>query len=155
DYEYEEILEALQFYALHSMPEQELRLAIALGRYWNNRGTWVQGREILKRAIAHQPHGLSKLKARGMTWAGHLATRQNDFEEASHYLTAGLTMSQSLKDQPNIALSSLYLGFATSAAGRFEESRKWHEMNLQLARILRSDWLISASLRGLGFIAQD
>jgi non-specific serine/threonine protein kinase len=135
--------------------ETALRLAGALGRFWEVRGYFAEGRDALGRALAGTEQLRSGLRVKALWWAGALAHRQGDYEQAKKLSTESLQLSRELGDKRCIALSLNSLGIVTCDQGDFTEAQRFHEESLALRRELGDKGGIASSLNNLGTIARD
>ncbi|HKX33350.1 MAG TPA: tetratricopeptide repeat protein [Blastocatellia bacterium] len=147
------LLATLEYYGeRESTAPRELELAVSLGHYWNIRGSWSQGREMLRRALARQPERSSVERARALAWAGYLTYRQDDYEQAERLLTESVSLSQVFGDDATVSFALNCLGWAAEAQGKYEEAKTLFKDNLKVGQRLDSDWLMGIAFAGLGTV---
>jgi tetratricopeptide (TPR) repeat protein len=154
-----------------------LRLAGALGRFWQIRGSFSEGRELLMRALslseaAGRPQrgedrdtgtlptdagnlGWARACAKARSWAGFLAVYQGEYAVAQSLCEASLALWREVGDTKGIAgtLGCLAIiakdhGDRTTAAALFHES-------LALWREVGDPTGIAGTLGYLGILAAD
>ncbi len=77
-----------------------------------------------------------------------MTARQPDYE-------AGLTIARELGEPEPTVLALYNLAFVAWLQGQGEKSAAWYEEALSVAREHRVDWLVPATLLGLGLIRLD
>ncbi|HSK84708.1 MAG TPA: BTAD domain-containing putative transcriptional regulator [Rubrobacter sp.] len=95
--------------------EMGLKLAAALGRFWNTYGPG-EGRRWLERGLARSGASPTSLRARALGEAGFIAIFQGD-PRAIALLEEGLTLSRELEDESGLAFSISNLGHAVAHSG--------------------------------------
>jgi predicted ATPase/DNA-binding CsgD family transcriptional regulator len=94
-------------WALDHDPPAALRLAGALAPWWLVRGRWIQGAELLRRAV-EQTGPETGTWYTAHLWLGHLARAMSDYDIAlSHY---GMTVAALEDDPPSADLIDGLLG---------------------------------------------
>jgi predicted ATPase len=112
------------------------RLAVALWRFWEIRGEYVEGRGWLERALAAYPDAPLAVRAHLLSGIGNFAVDQNDAETAVRRLEESLTLFRQLGDRPNVAavlhkwgVMALWRGNYPRAAAVLKESiALWQEL---------------------------
>lgn len=125
-----------------------LRLAAALGRFWNTYGPG-EGRGWLERGLARSDAAPSPLRARALRQAGFIAIFQGD-PRALALLEKALTLSRELGDESELAISISSLGHAVAHAGDHERLRALRE---EAGTLLRSPLKRPARAHLLLFLA--
>lgn len=127
DAHHDDIRAALSW-ALSADPVRALRLAGALGSFWDRRGHWTEGRRWLEAALAVAPDGDPHLP-RALGRAGNLAFQQGDYEVARGLLARSLALSRESGDDEGAAMAlsrsaDLEIAAGDLAAGReaFDEA---------------------------------
>jgi tetratricopeptide (TPR) repeat protein len=105
-----------------------LRLAGALGLFWEARGYFSEGRERLSaiastEAAQERTVGRAKLLAR----AAELAYRQSDYAATVELAEESLEIYRELGDKPGIASVLIKLGNAATEAGDYETASRFLE----------------------------
>lgn len=135
--------------------EAALRLAGALGGFWEVRGYLREGRDRLAKALS-RPRALEHLAARAhaLTWAGRLALFQVDNAAARVLLEESIALCRELGDKPGLALALNNLGPVALNQGEFDAARTCYEESLAIRRELKDERGIAASLSNLGLVAR-
>ena len=97
-----------------------LRLAGALGRFWDVRGHWTEGREWLATMLGGQGDEGSRAWARAHLAAGQLARRQGDFPSAHSHLNRSIEIFRASGDRPGVAAALSILGHTIFFQGDLE-----------------------------------
>lgn len=126
----------------------ELRLAGALGWFWDFHSHRTEGRERLERALARS-EGTSPTRARALWGAGALAIWQGDITTALLLQEEGLAMWRELGDQAEVALALWYLGWAHFLGGDDDGALPLWEESLKIARQLRNPRLVNRASLGV------
>jgi predicted ATPase/DNA-binding SARP family transcriptional activator/DNA-binding CsgD family transcriptional regulator len=95
--------------------EMGLKLAAALGRFWNTYGPG-EGRRWLERGLACSGASPTSLRAKALGEAGFIAIFQGD-PRALTLLEEALTLSRELEDESGVAISISDLGHAVAHSG--------------------------------------
>jgi predicted ATPase/RsiW-degrading membrane proteinase PrsW (M82 family) len=128
--------------------EHALRLASALVRFWEARGSLSEGRSWLEDALAGE--GVEPLaRAAGLRGAGQLALLQGDHSRAEAMLTESLALSEQLEDTPGRALSLALLGRAATVRDDHDRATLHCEEAVSLARKLGDHDLLATALSAL------
>jgi non-specific serine/threonine protein kinase len=133
-----------------------LRLAGALGRFWNVRGYWSEGRdltaELLEEAEGREPDAAH---AKVLHWAGNLAYRQGDYGPARDLHVHGLAIRRRISDRPGIASSLDSLGAIADANGDLSQALVHLEESLAIRRELGDRWAVAISLNNVGVAREN
>ena len=155
DAEHDNLRAALGWAIEHGEMDAGLRLGGALGRFWQVRGYWTEGREWLTRllALAGAP-SRTAARAKALNALGHLTRRQGDYAAARSLHEEALGISRELGDKPGIAAALNGLGETARLRGDYAEARSLYRESLALARELGDKLGIAAALNNLGIVAR-
>jgi predicted ATPase/DNA-binding SARP family transcriptional activator len=132
--------------------ESALRLAVALGRFWEWRSHVQEGTERLARALALYTDA-DALRARALMRAGVFAHLQGDLESAGERLDGALALARSIGDETVEANALRNLGAVVKDGGDHARARALQEEARSLSAS-RGDRLgVSSSLINLSDIA--
>ena len=133
--------------------EQALRLCGALGRFWDLRGYWSEGRQWFA-AIFTLPHTdtPSVAWARALCCAGELAARQDDPATAHQLLAESVALYQHFEDKDGLATALGSLWFL-DAQDELLAGHPVQEEQIMRCRTLESAWERARLLEMLGRIA--
>ncbi len=145
---------ALQWSRGHA-GELGLRLAFALARFWEQRGTLGEARTWLAAALDSEDHVDPAVRARGLSYLGRLALLQGDYATARSSLEQALEKGRAIDDRDEIAACLLELGWVELVTGNYERSRKLLEEGLDLSRGLGDEQMVSRALRSLGRVLTE
>lgn len=132
--------------------ERALRLASALVRFWEARGSLSEGRSWLEDALAAgdvEPLA----RAAGLRGTGRLALLQGDYGRAEEMLAESLSLSEELEDMPGRALSLALLGRVATAREDHDRATLLCEEAVGLAGKLGDRDLLATALSALASAA--
>lgn len=152
--EYDNLRSALDW-AMDHDPVTGLKLANALGRFWEIRGLFSEGREWLERSLSLASVLPADLRAEALVAAGRFAWYQGDYEWARTLLTGGLALHREAGDLHGTASALNNLGIIAYAQGDYEEASTLYEECLTIWRELQDDMGIARALGNLGLIASE
>jgi predicted ATPase/class 3 adenylate cyclase len=139
--------------------ELGLRLAGALGRFWEVRGFLSEGQSWLDRALAlavpDPPPAVARARAAALSVAGTLAFIRSDYDRAVALLQDSLTLRRELNDQAGIATSLHNLSRVRFYQGDHETAVALCEESLAVRRDLGDKRGVAMSLNTLGVIARN
>ncbi len=136
--------------------EAWLRLCAALGRFWEVRCHYSEGRQWLERAL-EQTKGLAATpaRARALTRAGNLAHEQGDIGAARALHEQSLEISRQTGESRGVADALHNLGNVAYMRADFGAARTLFEESLGLRRQNGDERGAASSLTNLGNIAQQ
>jgi non-specific serine/threonine protein kinase len=125
-----------------------LRLAGALGRFWDLHGHVGEGYRWLARAIARSAgHDVPReARALALTGLGQLAIRRSDYGEATEALKEARSLWLEVGDRSGLARALTMLGVAAESQGDDESAMARYEEALALYRALGSTLWTSVTL---------
>jgi len=150
--EHDNLRMALEW-SLSNEPILGLRLAGALGQFWDVRGYFTEGRETLECALAGGSASPKALQAQALRWAGRLAGRQGDYQRAQELQNQGLEMCRELGDQAGIAHSLDSLGQLARLQSDYGTAWRCYRESLSIHRELGDKRGMATSLNSLGQLA--
>ncbi|MDP9309400.1 MAG: AAA family ATPase [Chloroflexota bacterium] len=127
---------ALQWAIAQGNAELALRLAAALGQFWNRRGYVSEGRHWLAQVLGLPYTGPTRLRAEALNSAGMLAHAQNDFVAEHALYTECLTIYRELDDQAGMAHTVGRLGLFAQARRLYPEAKQLLQESLGIHRQL-------------------
>lgn len=134
-------------------PSVAIRTAAALGRYWDIRGRWSEGRALLTRCLEHPSvQAADHLRARLLGLAGNLAYNQSDYVMAQRLQEECLAIGRAAGDSLHIAACLSNIANIRSDLGDLLTSRALFEEGLGLYRQIGHRWGLAATLANLGII---
>jgi predicted ATPase/DNA-binding CsgD family transcriptional regulator/transcriptional regulator with XRE-family HTH domain len=138
EHEHDNLRAALRWLWDHGENEQALRLAAALGYFWEVRGYLREGMTVLDEALARVPGADPRLRARALSLLGSILIWQGESERSRAVLDEALALGRGLDDADIIARSLDHLGWRAAASlGSREEPVGEAERLLEEALRLR------------------
>ncbi|MEZ4731054.1 MAG: tetratricopeptide repeat protein [Caldilineaceae bacterium] len=128
-----------------------LRLAAALGSFWETSCGWKEGRQWLQSALA-LTHDTTPVRGRALVKLGELHHLLEESTLAEQRLREGLTLWQALGERASIAYTFFQLGKVVSTRGDYEQAKTLLTESLVLYRQLGHRWGIASLLHQLGSI---
>ncbi len=140
-------------WAIASKSQSALRLAGALGRFWDMRSYFAEGRRLLNQALALREGAPPMWQALALRWAGSLAARQGDHAYAQVLLTDSMNASREIDDRAGLAVVLNQLGYTAYVQGEFDQSTAWLQESLRLNRALNNEVGVALAIYHLATIA--
>jgi tetratricopeptide (TPR) repeat protein len=150
--EHDNLAEAMTA-ALASQSEDALRLACALGEFWEVRGHWREGRAAIEAALQLETEE-TQLRSKALGAGGQLAFLQADYDAARALHGEALRFRSATGDRAATAASLASLGMVAEARGDFESARELYGQSLASSRELGDDKGVATQLANLGNVAE-
>jgi predicted ATPase/class 3 adenylate cyclase len=130
--------------------EESLRLAGALGSFWEVRGYYSGGRRWLESVLFNSPEVINSARAKALYVAGNLTRIQGEYEESKKLSKKSLAIRLKTKDKQDIANSLQSLGHLSFIQEEYGEARKFYEESLNIRRRINDKGGIASSLNSVG-----
>ncbi len=131
-----------------------LRLASALGLFWEVRGYFSEGRQRLSAVLAMQAaQGRTAARAQLLARAAELAFRQSDYPATLALAGESLAICREVGDKRGIASALIKLGNAATEAGDYATAQRFLEEALTIWRELGDKHGTARALINLGWAA--
>ncbi|MEW6400886.1 MAG: tetratricopeptide repeat protein [Chloroflexota bacterium] len=131
-----------------------LRLAGALGLFWEVRGHFSEGRERLSAVLSTKgAQGETAARARLLARAAELAYRQSDYPATSSFAEEGLRIYRKLGDHQGIASALIKLGNSATERGSYASASRFLEEALTIWREHKDKHGTARALISLGWAA--
>ncbi|HEX6508777.1 MAG TPA: LuxR C-terminal-related transcriptional regulator, partial [Chloroflexota bacterium] len=147
-------------FADHDDGERGLRLATALGYFWEARGCMVEGRRELEAALARASAADPSLRARALTWLGALliwtlgdeegANGTAAAEHATAVVNQALELARTVEDTVSIAQSLSHLGVLSLHTRNWDQGRRCLDEAQHYWQEAQHAWGIAHTLLYLG-----
>jgi predicted ATPase/DNA-binding SARP family transcriptional activator len=134
-------------------PGVALRLAVALGSFWEFRGHIAEGHGQLARALSAAPGADAGLRARASLRSGVFAHMRGDRDEAATRLDAAFALARSIDDRVVMAKALRNIGTIAKDRGDYRRAMSLNREARRLSAKL-GDWLgVSTSLINLADVS--
>jgi predicted ATPase/DNA-binding SARP family transcriptional activator len=153
DAEHDNLRAALAYLDARSEKELELRLAVALSRFWYVRGHLGEGRHHLERALAKAGDQPPPLLRRALTAAGAICLLQGDYAAAIAFSEAALDAAREGGEPRFVANALSNLGAIVLAAGDHGRAAEVLEEAVSLAREVGDTRIAALAINNLGDLA--
>jgi predicted ATPase/class 3 adenylate cyclase len=131
-----------------------LRLASALGLFWEARGHYTEGRALLAAILLTEPaRGRTATRASILARAAELAYRQSDYSATMSLARESLAIYREVGDRQGIASELIKLGNAATEMGDYAAASGFLEEALKTWRELEDKHGIARSLISSGWVA--
>ncbi|MEQ8787121.1 MAG: tetratricopeptide repeat protein [Pirellulaceae bacterium] len=140
---------------LKSDPDAALRLAAALGFYWEDRGKLSEGREWLRRAIEAGPEATPPLQAKALEHAGGLAYCMGDGQQAEMLLRRSLELARQAGADKAAARALNTLGLVFHMRGMLPAAENSFNESLATYRQLEDQQGATSPLMNLAMVTAD
>jgi predicted ATPase/DNA-binding SARP family transcriptional activator/DNA-binding CsgD family transcriptional regulator len=149
--EHDNIRAALSWTLEQREDEVALRLAGALGWFWESHGHYREGRKWLEEALAKSNETPAAARAKALDRLGSLTFGQGDFDRAEVLAQEGLKLSEQAGIGGAVAATFLHrLGWMAIQRGDFERAKELNEESLRLSQDADDKLGIAGALHGLG-----
>ena len=118
---------ALDWSLAGNAPSWGLRLAVALGGFWEARGFFRSGRRALETALSSATNAPSGLRARGLNAAGSLARNEGDYRDADRLHRAALDLYRGDDNPRGIATTLEHRCYVARDEADYARARPLHE----------------------------
>jgi predicted ATPase/DNA-binding SARP family transcriptional activator len=153
--EHDDLRVALAWGTSGGDPEPALRLAAALGRFWEVRGHLREGRSWLEAALVAGGGGeWPGLRATALNWAAVLAQHQGDYAAARGLYEHSLVLRRRLDERLGVAAALVGLGNLAALQGDLGAARAQFEEAAAIGHDLDQPRVCAAALTNLGWVAQ-
>jgi predicted ATPase/DNA-binding CsgD family transcriptional regulator len=146
---------ALRWYRVHDDLPAALRLAGALGRFWEARGHITEGRDILDELLAHPAAASapSAVQAKALSWVGTLSSIQDDFVVAQQRQQEALRLFAGTGDLRGVAWARNELAVQAIMQGDVDAAEPGLRVALAHYVALGDAWGVAYTTANLGWIA--
>jgi predicted ATPase/DNA-binding winged helix-turn-helix (wHTH) protein len=154
DLEVENFRSALEWLSAQREVEWNLRLSMALFRFWDMREHLLEGRARLERVLHDVGSGHVKERAMVSHFLGALTTSQGDYGAASKYLAQSLALYEERGDQWGIGASLNALAVSARDRGDYASAQENFERSLGCWRALSDRLSTARCLHNLANVAK-
>jgi predicted ATPase/class 3 adenylate cyclase len=132
--------------------ERQLRLAVALRRFWYVRGFFTEARRTLIEALAGAG-GAPELRRKAVAAVAANALIQGDYTEAERFAEEGVGLARAVGDPASAANALSNLGAIVLASGDSERARRLLQEAVELARRSGDPRVLALAVNNLGDVA--
>ena len=127
-----------------------LRLAFAMGKYWQLRGYLSDGIRRFESVLPEKPEIKDSIYCKVICQLGNFARLKGDVDRARKLIEESLQISRDMGDRSGIKDTLVRLGILEYDQGRFEEAAKSYEESLAINRESGDKLSIAILLNNLG-----
>lgn len=150
--EYPNIQKALKWSVDKNLKEEGNRLAVSMGKLWDLRGYFSEGRNWLQKLLNDPGNLAEEVIANSKRLAGLLATQQGQNDVAIKYTEESLEIYRRLENKTGIANSLNVLGLIAYDLGEYKKSKIYLNESLSLRREMKIPVGICSTLNSLGLV---
>jgi len=150
DNEVGNIEKSLNWAVENNYTEDGLKLALAMGKFWQLRGYLSDGIHRFESVIPGNPETKDSLYSKVICQLGNFARLKGDFDRARKLLEESLQISRDIKDNTSIKDALVRLGILEYDQGRYAEAAKLYEESLIINREAGDKLRIAIVLNNLG-----
>jgi predicted ATPase/DNA-binding SARP family transcriptional activator/Tfp pilus assembly protein PilF len=151
--EHDNLRAALDWAARTGTAEEELRIAVALRRFWLVRGHVREGQRRLEDALARSDEQPAPLRATASGAAGAFAVARGEHAKAKTWTEESLQLFRSLGDKAGVAHSLSRLADIAKAEDDAQAASRYYALALEVARELEDKRPLAAVLTNAGAFA--
>jgi predicted ATPase/DNA-binding SARP family transcriptional activator len=152
DADYGNLRSALDW-ATETDAAEALRLAVALGQFWEVRGYVGEGRLAIEQALQQAPDAPKRVRANGLRWQAQLAGRQGDYARVKEPIEESLNLWRELGDKRGIANALGILGDTCLLQANYAAAQVAYQEGLALFQELGDKRGIASMMTNLGNVA--
>ena len=154
DHEADNMRTALRHAADAGDAETELRLAAALGEYWEFRAHLSEGQRALEDALARSGAAPPGLRAPCLEWAGVMARGQGEYKRAAELVEKAIALYREVGDQSGLSRALKQRGIVASERGDRETARSFYTQSLEIKQKIGDRRGIAEARNNLGVLAR-
>ncbi len=155
DSEHDNFRAAFKFTRELDDPGLELRLASALGRFWEWRSHLREGLERIRDALDRDPEAPSEIRGQALYRGAMIAIKQGDFAIARQMAEEMSQLRDGAVDETEAADLMNVLGVIAMEEGRYDESRTLLEEANSIRERLSDELKAQQSRHNLGLLAMS
>lgn len=135
-------------------PELSLRIAGALGLFWDVRGFYREGRRWIEEMLAKARGATGGVRAKALAWASVLAWRQGDYEQVKAFGQEARALSEAYGERWSLGLALHQLGHTAHVDGDLSQAEQLLQNSVDVFRAVGDTWGLAYSLNCLGDLAR-
>jgi len=134
-------------------PEEGLRMAGALGRFWEFHAHFSEGRKWLEQALAATENTPTSARAKACLCAGMLSKAQADFQRALELIEESRACYETLNDPSGVATTLHNLGALAFDQNEYDRARLYYLDCLAMLKKSGDKQHVAGTLNNLGEVA--
>ncbi|HEX2293934.1 MAG TPA: tetratricopeptide repeat protein [Actinomycetota bacterium] len=154
DHEADNMRTALRHASEAGDVETELRLAAALGEYWEFRAHLSEGQRALEDALAKAEGAPAQLRAPCLEWAGVMARGQGEYKRAAAFADRAIALYRETGDEGALSRALKQRGIIASERGDRETARSFYTQSLEIKQRIGDLRGIAEARNNLGVLAR-
>jgi predicted ATPase/DNA-binding CsgD family transcriptional regulator len=151
--EHDNLRTALAWLAAQGRDEELLRLAAALGEFWDYGGFLTEGRSWLEQALSRTDGSSSPARVRALRLAGMIANEQGDAVQGEVRLLESLALARRLGLGDEIGHVLQNLGSEAEDRGDYDRAERYLDDAVTASRNAGNHYMVATSLAHLGVVA--
>jgi predicted ATPase/class 3 adenylate cyclase len=132
-----------------------MRLAAALGRFWEARSHLVEGVARIREALASDPDAPTDLRDLALREGVLLAFKQGDFATAREWAQTLADHAEESGDEASLAYALNSLAIILDGEGRLSEARSAGERSMEISQRLGDESRVQIGLHNLALISMS
>lgn len=137
-------------------PSIAMRIAAALGDYWQIRGAYREAAEVYEAALADpHSHEDTQVRARLLTWAGNIALARGQFDRSRAFHEESVTTCERIGHQRGLGSSINSLGVLAWKSGDVAQARVCYERAARIWADVGESRLVGITLNNLGVLDME
>lgn len=154
DHEADNMRTALRHASGSGDTETELRLAAALGEYWEFRAYLSEGQRALEDALAKGEGAAASLRAPCLEWAGVMARGQGEYKRAAAFVDKAISLYLETGDEHALSRALKQRGVVASERGDRDTARSFYTQSLEIKKKIGDRRGIAEAQNNLGVLAR-
>ncbi|HEV2755450.1 MAG TPA: tetratricopeptide repeat protein [Actinomycetota bacterium] len=154
DHEADNMRGALRWAAESGDHETELRLAAALGEYWEFRAHLSEGQRVLEDALARTDAAPAHLRAPCLECAAVMARGQGEYKRAVTFVEQAIGLYDEIGDEHALSRALKQRGIIASERGDPETARSFYLRSLEIKQKIGDRRGIAEAQNNLGVLAR-
>jgi non-specific serine/threonine protein kinase len=144
---------ALAWLAAEGRDDELLRLAAALGEFWDWGGYLAEGRAWLERALARTDGSSTPARARALRLAGQIANEQGDAAQGEARLLEAEALARRLGVDRELGCTLQSLGGAAEDGGDYDRAERYLREAVTASEHAGERYMVATSMAHLGVVA--
>ncbi|MEO8664274.1 MAG: tetratricopeptide repeat protein [Ignavibacteria bacterium] len=149
---YPNVQSALGWSVEHELKEKGNRLAVSMGKFWELRGYYTEGRSWFDKLLTSKENLPPEIIANSKSIAAILATQQGKYEVSDKFILEALEIYERSGNKNRVANSLNNLGLNAYDKGKYDEAKKHLNECLRIRKDSDNKIGICSTLNSLGLV---